>query len=183
MLLVEKIHEDSKIPVRANPTDSGADVFIYDFKKKYELKDDDSEVENTEHMFNQEAKTVEVCATDINEEDDLVLYPFERVMVGTGIKVTTSLGKGYEIQVRPRSGLCLKEALTVLNTPGTVDESYRGEMCVILINLSGVSRIIKKGERVAQIIEAPVMLGEIQVVESLDNTTRGADGFGSTGKL
>lgn len=183
MLLVEKIHEDSKIPVRANPTDSGADVFVYDFKKKYELVDKEVSSENSIYTFNQNAEIVEQCTTDINDEDELVLYPFERVMVGTGIKVTTSLGKGYEIQVRPRSGLCLKEALTVLNTPGTVDESYRGEMCVILINLSGVSRIIKKGERVAQIIEAPVILGEIQVVESLDDTVRGADGFGSTGKV
>ena len=89
---------------------------------------------------------------------------------------------GYEIQVRPRSGLAAKNGVTVLNTPGTIDSDYRGEVKVILINLGNEDFTIKNGERIAQIVVAPVTLGSFQVVDKLDETERGAGGFGSTGK-
>jgi len=107
------------------------------------------------------------------------LSPGGTVLVGTGIKAT--VGPGYEIQVRPRSGLALKHGITVLNTPGTVDEQYRGEICVILINLSRTTQRIQKGDRVAQMVVCPVVLADPVVVPSLPSTPRGAGGFGSTG--
>ena len=127
-------------------------------------------------------KTAGAAGADICAllESDVVLKKGERAMIPTGLFF--EIPAGYEIQVRPRSGLAAKNGVTVLNTPGTIDSDYRGEVKVILINLGSEDFTIKNGERIAQIVVAPVTLGSFQVVDKLDETERGAGGFGSTGK-
>ena len=112
-------------------------------------------------------------------EGDLVLAPGERALVPTGLFL--QIPPGYEAQVRPRSGLALKRGLTVLNAPGTIDADYRGEVGVILVNLSAAEQIIAPGDRVAQLLFAPVTRGELIEVAALEETARGGGGFGSTG--
>lgn len=112
-------------------------------------------------------------------EAALVLPPGERVAVPTGIAL--ALPEGWEGQVRPRSGLALKHGITVLNSPGTIDADYRGEIRVILANLGNVPVTIARGERIAQLVIAPVSRAAWQVVADLPQTHRGAGGFGSTG--
>ena len=112
-------------------------------------------------------------------ENDVNLPAGERVMVPTGIAI--ALPEGYEAQVRPRSGLAAKFGVTLLNTPGTIDADYRGEISVILINHGSEDFIIKDGERVAQMIIAPVSRCQLQLVDNLDETERGSGGFGHTG--
>jgi len=111
--------------------------------------------------------------------EDKILAPGERALIPTGIKI--ALPAGFEAQVRPRSGLALKNGITTLNTPGTIDSDYRGEVGVILINLGQEPVSITRGMRIAQLIVAPVTRLEWQAVEALDATTRGEGGFGSTG--
>ena len=112
-------------------------------------------------------------------ESPIVLKPLERVLVHTGLYV--SLPAGYELQVRPRSGLAIKHGITLLNSPGTVDADYRGELMTILVNLSSEPYEIKPGERIAQYIVAKHERVEWEEVEVLDETERGQGGFGSTG--
>ena len=112
-------------------------------------------------------------------DEDIILKPSETILVKTGIAI--ALEKGYEAQIRPRSGLALKNGITVLNTPGTVDSDYRGEVCVILINLSKQDFTISRGMRIAQMVINKHEHAKIEVVEDLDETARGSGGFGSTG--
>ncbi|WP_375208675.1 dUTP diphosphatase [Hyphomonas jannaschiana] len=112
--------------------------------------------------------------------EPMVLAPGARAMVPTGLSV--AIPQGYEIQVRPRSGLAAKHGLTCLNTPGTIDSDYRGEIKVILVNLGQEAFTIQRGERIAQLVLAPVTRLAWQSVDSLDETERGAGGFGSTGR-
>lgn len=114
-----------------------------------------------------------------NLAEPLVVQPLERVLVPTGLFM--ALPEGFEAQVRPRSGLALKHGLTVLNSPGTIDADYRGEVCVILANLSNVPFTINDGERVAQMVVARHERVEWLPVAELDDTERGAGGFGHTG--
>jgi dUTP pyrophosphatase len=109
----------------------------------------------------------------------LVVEPGDRVLVPTGLYI--EIPPGYEGQVRPRSGLALKRGLTVLNAPGTIDADYRGELGVILVNLSRDVQTIEPGDRIAQLIISPVTRGVLVRVEQLDDTARGQGGFGSTG--
>ena len=111
---------------------------------------------------------------------NITIAPGKTVMIPTGISV--SIPKNYEIQIRPRSGLAIKNGITVLNTPGTVDSDYRGEIKIILINLGKKTFKIKSGDRVAQMVLCPVVRGKFQEVENLPKTVRGKGGFGSTGK-
>lgn len=111
---------------------------------------------------------------------DLVIQPGEVQLVKTGIAI--ALEKGFEAQVRPRSGLALKNGITVLNSPGTVDSDYRGEVCAILINHSKVDFVVKRGMRIAQMVIARHEQAKIEEIADLDETKRGAGGFGSTGK-
>ncbi len=111
--------------------------------------------------------------------EPLTLLPGKRAMVPTGLSI--ALPEGYEAQVRPRSGLAAKNGVTVLNTPGTIDSDYRGEIKVILINLGEKPLEITRGMRIAQMVFAPVTQGVWQVVDCLDETERGTGGFGSTG--
>ena len=113
-------------------------------------------------------------------ESPIVLNPMERALVPTGLFV--ELTEGYEIQVRPRSGLAIKQGITCLNSPGTVDADYRGELKVILINLSTEKQTINSGDRIAQLVFAEVAKAKWKNVQSINETERGAGGFGSTGK-
>ncbi|NCP45720.1 MAG: dUTP diphosphatase [Flavobacteriales bacterium CG18_big_fil_WC_8_21_14_2_50_32_9] len=115
-----------------------------------------------------------------NIETPITLKPLERTLVKTGLFI--ELPVGYEAQVRPRSGLAYKNGITVLNSPGTIDADYRGEVGVILVNLSNESFVIENGERVAQLVIAKHEQAEWVLVEELAETQRGAGGFGSTGK-
>lgn len=114
-----------------------------------------------------------------NLDAPLTLKPLERCLVPTGLYI--ALPAGYEAQIRPRSGLALKYGITVLNSPGTIDADYRGEIKVLLINLSDKTFVINDGERIAQMIIAPYTTAEWYKTKQLNNTTRGAGGFGSTG--
>lgn len=116
----------------------------------------------------------------VPENEPMVIEPGQRVLAPTGL--TIALPAGYEAQIRPRSGLAFKNGVTCLNTPGTVDADYRGEVKVILINLGQEPFVIKRGERIAQMVIAPVTQGEWDVVDTLSETARGAGGFGSTGR-
>ena len=119
-------------------------------------------------------------AEAVPEDEPIVLRPGARAMVPTGLCI--ALPKGFEAQVRPRSGLAAKHGLTCLNSPGTVDSDYRGELKVILINLGEEDFTIRRGERIAQMVIAPVVQAHWDQVSSLDETARGAGGFGSTGR-
>jgi dUTP pyrophosphatase len=109
------------------------------------------------------------------------LAPLERILVPTGLHIALPIN--WEAQVRPRSGLALKQGLTCLNSPGTIDADYRGEIKVILINLSNVLQVIQDGDRIAQIVFQKVEKMEWQLVDSLETTQRGEGGFGHTGKI
>lgn len=113
-------------------------------------------------------------------DQPISLQPLERKIIGTGLKI--ALPEGYEAQVRPRSGLAAKHGITVLNAPGTIDADYRGEIGVILVNLSNKAVEINPGERIAQLVVAQYTQVDWQRVTSLDTTDRGEGGFGSTGK-
>lgn len=115
-----------------------------------------------------------------NLEQPIVLGSLERAIVPTGLYI--ALPAGYEAQVRPRSGLAAKHGITVLNSPGTIDADYRGEVCVILVNLSREPFEIVPGERIAQLVVASFEQVQWEAVEVLDDTARGAGGFGSTGR-
>ena len=114
-----------------------------------------------------------------NLAESVTLQPLQRTLVPTGLFI--ALPAGYEAQVRPRSGLAAKHGVTVLNTPGTIDADYRGEIKVILVNLSDCAFTIEPGERIAQMVFARAEQAQFEEVESLDETQRGAGGFGSTG--
>jgi dUTP pyrophosphatase len=116
---------------------------------------------------------------DIYSIEDLTILAGETALVHTGLKM--AVPEGYEAQVRPKSGLALKHAITVPNTPGTIDSGYRGELCVILINHGCEAFQVKKHSKIAQLVICPVMQAEIVEVDNLDETIRGEGGFGSTG--
>ncbi|MGI5913681.1 MAG: dUTP diphosphatase [Bacteroidales bacterium] len=116
-----------------------------------------------------------------NIDKEIVLEPLKRVLVPTGLFI--QLPEGYEAQIRPRSGLAIKHGVTVLNTPGTIDSDYRGEICVILVNISDETFTVKDGERICQMVIAKHETVDWVVVDSLQETERGAGGFGHTGKM
>ncbi|MDD6778512.1 MAG: dUTP diphosphatase [Bacteroidales bacterium] len=111
--------------------------------------------------------------------EPVTLAPMQRALIPTGLFI--ALPDGYECQIRPRSGLALKHGVTVLNSPGTIDADYRGEVCVILVNLSDTTFVVNNGERICQMVVARHERVEWQVVPALDDTERGAGGFGHTG--
>jgi len=115
-----------------------------------------------------------------NIDAPVVLKPLQRALVGTGLYI--ALPEGFEAQIRPRSGLAIKSGVTVLNSPGTIDADYRGEICAIMINLSDSDFVINDGDRICQMVIARHEKAEWIVVESLELTERGAGGFGHTGK-
>lgn len=115
-----------------------------------------------------------------NIENPILIKPLDRKLIPTGLHI--ALPEGYEAQVRPRSGLALKKGITVLNTPGTIDSDYRGDIGVILVNLSNEDYVVQPGERIAQIIINKYEQADFELVETLDETERGEGGFGHTGK-
>ncbi|MFM5908938.1 MAG: dUTP diphosphatase [Novosphingobium sp.] len=123
--------------------------------------------------------TAGAAGMDVLSAEDVTLAPGARHAVATGLSL--AIPPGYEIQVRPRSGLALKHGITVPNTPGTIDSDYRGELKVILINHGAEAFQIRRGDRVAQLVLAPVVQASWTEVDALDETARGAGGFGSTG--
>lgn len=168
-LKVEKIYDNAPLPFKPKTTtDSGFDVVAHNVKTIYVHFGGNGE----------KALEGEFLEGRFVEDGVFELQSGERALIGTGLKMT--VGPGYEIQVRPRSGLALKKGLTVVNTPGTVDEAFRNEVGVIILNTSRQTQRITLGEPIAQIVPMKVELIEI-VEEKLDNNTqRGMDGFGST---
>ena len=124
--------------------------------------------------------TAGAAGMDVVAAEDLILAPGGRHAVATGFAI--AIPEGYEVQVRPRSGLALKHGITCLNTPGTIDSDYRGEVKVILANLGSDAFPIARGDRIAQLVAAPVQRAVFAEVARLDETVRGAGGFGSTGR-
>ena len=114
-----------------------------------------------------------------NIDADIILQPMQRALIPTGLHI--ALPVGYEAQIRPRSGLALKHGITVLNSPGTVDSDYRGEVMVLLVNLSDTDFVVRDGERIAQMVVARHEQVAFRLVESLDETERGEGGYGHTG--
>jgi dUTP pyrophosphatase len=162
-LKIKKLFPDAKLPVRANPTDSGLDVYAFQFELLY----------TSFPLFKEPF-------SDLKNQTSVMLKSLDRVLINTGLALT--VGPGWEVQVRPRSGNALKRGLTIANTPGTVDASYRGFLGIIIINLDHEPQEINLGEKIAQIVVCPVCLSEVQEVKDLDDTARGAGGFGSTGQ-
>ncbi len=167
-LIVEKIDKNAPLPVRKHPGDSGLDVTFNSLIKVFKHAGGNGETEVSDDK--QLKKLI--------DDKTLELQYLERALIGTGIKAT--VGPGYEIQVRPRSGLALKQGLSVCNTPGTIDAGYRDEICVIIVNLSRKAQRITIGDRIAQLVVSPVILCDV-VEGKLDDVDRGG-GFGSTGK-
>ncbi len=156
-LKVKKLFPDAKLPTRANPTDSGLDVYAFCFEK----------------IFNEKPESVML-------DKSIVLKTNDRVLINAGVALT--VGPGYEVQVRPRSGNALNRGLIVVNSPGTIDESYRGALGVIIANIGHEPQEIKIGEKIAQIVVCSVILSEVQEVKELNETVRGSGGFGHTGQ-
>lgn len=138
-------------------------------------------INKSKHML-PEYSTEHAAGMDIraNLDDDMVLEPGGRALVKTGLYLEIPVG--YEAQIRPRSGLAIKKGITVLNSPGTIDADYRGEVCIILINLSDENFVIKDGERICQMVIARHEKAEWIEVDELVRTERGEGGFGHTGK-
>lgn len=124
--------------------------------------------------------SADAAGMDVVAAESLILAPGQRHAVATGFAI--AIPAGYEVQVRPRSGLALRHGITCLNTPGTIDADYRGEVKIILANLGDEPFEITRGERVAQLVPAPVLRADFDLVEELDPTVRGVGGFGSTGR-
>ncbi len=129
-----------------------------------------------------EYATVDSAGLDIRAflSESVTLKPLERRLIPTGLYL--EIPSGYEVQIRPRSGFAFKQGVTVLNSPGTIDADYRGEIGVLLINLSNENVIIEHGERVAQMVVAPFVQAKLKLTDALSETNRGEGGFGSTGK-
>lgn len=125
-------------------------------------------------------QTTGSAGMDLRCLDDVRLEPMERKLVPTGVRM--AIPPGFEGQVRPRSGLAIKHGLSMVNTPGTIDSDYRGEIGVLMINLGQEAVELKSGERIAQLVICPVVRAELAIVDDLDATERGEGGFGSTGR-
>ena len=141
-------------------------------------------IERLEHnRFLPEYKTEGAAGMDLCAaiSEPITLKPLERTLVPTGLKI--ELEHGYEAQIRPRSGLSIKHGITLINCVGTIDEDYRGEVCVGLVNLSNDTYTIEPDERIAQMVIAKVEQAELKVALALTETSRGAGGFGSTGRV
>ena len=126
--------------------------------------------------------TLQSAGMDIraNLQEPVTLAPLQRALIPTGIYI--ALPEGFECQARPRSGLAVKHGITVLNSPGTIDADYRGELKILLVNLSDTPFVIENGERIAQLLVTPVLAPAFREAEELTGTERGSGGFGSTGK-
>lgn len=131
--------------------------------------------------FLPEYQTYEAAGADVkaNVTEDVTIGPGERMLVPTGLRL--HIPAGYEAEVRPRSGLAYKHGITLLNSPGTIDADYRGELKILIINLGSEPFVITRGQRIAQLVFKPVVQADFLVVDAIANSERGAGGFGSTG--
>lgn len=159
-LKIKKLHPDAIIPTRSNPTDSGLDL--------YSIED--------EFIYHGQQKMI---STGISIQ---LPDPAEMGMYSTELNAGFRQLVVWEAQIRPRSGLAAKHCITIVNSPGTVDNDYRGEIKVILRNEGAEFFHVKKGDRIAQMVITPVVIPEVEEVEELDDTERGEGGFGSTGR-
>jgi len=175
-LYIKKLYNDTTIPTKVNPTDSGFDVYAHNFKKLFYHGGGNGEMELD---LSEDLKHRSWMVNERMEGNTLTLNYLERVLIGVGISAT--IGVGFELQARPRSGMAINKGLTVVNTPGTIDEGYRNEIGIIIINLSRKSQTITLGDKVAQIVPVAVLLPEIEVVDDLAAASRGMAGFGSSG--
>jgi dUTP pyrophosphatase len=138
-------------------------------------------INNSKHGISS-YQTADAAGVDLtaNLDASLVIKPMERLLIGTGMHI--ALPKGFEAQIRPRSGLALKHGITVLNSPGTIDADYRGEIKVLLINLGQENFTVNDGERIAQMVIAKHEIAKFRIVNELKETNRGSGGYGHTGK-
>ena len=158
--------------------ESALDSMMQDFENMKVILEYKKDSNNEDLSYNYPSDS----GFDLRANEEINLAPFGRALVSTGIYF--NIPKNYEIQIRPKSGLAINKGLTVLNTPGTVDEGYTGEIKVIVINMDNVSHTIKKGEKVAQAVLCPVLTGfkvNLTKVASFKNKDRNSNGFGSTG--
>ncbi|MDD3661866.1 MAG: dUTP diphosphatase [Candidatus Dojkabacteria bacterium] len=163
-LKVQRLFPDAQLPKRAHPTDSAVDLYAYRF----------------ETLYREDEPLDSVDGVSLHDLEEIVLKPMDRVLINPGLSAT--VGGGYEIQLRSRSGLALKQGLSIVNGIGTIDEQYRGPLGVILGNYSNSPQTIAKGDRIAQLVVSPVILCDIEELQDLGTSQRGTGGFGSTGK-
>jgi dUTP pyrophosphatase len=159
-LKIKKLHKDAIIPTRSNPTDSGLDLYS---------------IEDIQIQQGQYKMVATGIAIQLPKPLETNVYPYE---LGVNFRQLIT----WEAQIRPKSGLAAKHGITIVNSPGTVDNDYRGEIKIILRNEGSDIFYIKKGERIAQMVICPIVTPEIIEVDELDDTKRGSGGFGSTGK-
>ena len=168
-LKVVKVYKDAKIPCKPKTnTDAGYDIYAYKVTKIFSHSGSNSERCLESEDVNQK----------LSETDTYELQCNERALIDTGIKAT--IGEGWELQVRPRSGNALKKGLTVCNTTGTIDPEYRGTIGVILLNTSRKVQTFKLGDAIAQLVPSKIYDLEVEVIDKLDDTIRNSDGYGST---
>ena len=161
LVIFQNIFLVKKMPIRK--------IYIKNISSKLDFK-----------LPNYESEGAAGMDLSANIDSDIIIKPLERSLIPTGIAI--SLPEDLEAQIRPRSGLAIKHGITLLNSPGTIDSDYRGEIKVILVNLSNDSYRIKPYDRIAQIIISQFVKAEFEITENLDETDRGNSGFGSTGK-
>lgn len=166
-VLFKKLYDDVEVPQYAHPGDSGFDIVVHNFKSLYTAQE-----VNPEGFQNSFA---------VDDKEEIILSPHSRVLIGTGYCIAIK-PEWYELQIRSRSGLALKQGLVVLNSPGTVDNGYRGEIGAILCNTSAFHITVKKGDRVAQGVFTHISAGIFIVSETLPDSSRGAGGYGSSDK-
>ncbi|MDA9640674.1 dUTP diphosphatase [Pelagibacteraceae bacterium] len=161
LVIFQNIFLVKKMPIRK--------IYIKNISSKLDFK-----------LPNYESEGAAGMDLSANIDSDIIIKPLERSLIPTGIAI--SLPEDLEAQIRPRSGLAIKHGITLLNSPGTIDSDYRGEIKVILVNLSNDNYTIKPYDRIAQIIISQFVKAEFEIAENLDETNRGNSGFGSTGK-
>jgi dUTP pyrophosphatase len=161
LVIFQNIFLVKKMPIRK--------IYIKNISSKLDFK-----------LPNYESKGAAGMDLSADIDSDIIIKPLERSLIPTGIAI--SLPEDLEAQIRPRSGLAIKHGITLLNSPGTIDSDYRGEIKVILVNLSNDNYTIKPYDRIAQIIISQFVKAEFEIAENLDETNRGNSGFGSTGK-
>ena len=161
LVIFQNIFLIKKMPIRK--------IYIKNISSKLDFK-----------LPNYESEGAAGMDLSANIDSDIIIKPLERSLIPTGIAI--SLPEDLEAQIRPRSGLAIKHGITLLNSPGTIDSDYRGEIKVILVNLSNDNYTIKPYDRIAQIIISQFVKAEFEIAENLDETNRGNSGFGSTGK-
>jgi dUTP pyrophosphatase len=171
-IIIERINKNAVLPRYQRDGDAGMDFVANNFKQEYYV-DYYLDPETDTHIKYEVSENID------EDIDEYILKPSSRVLIGTGLKM--QMPKNYELQIRPRSGLALSDGITVINSPGTIDSNYRGEIGVILINHGGVPVSIKKGDRVAQGVFSQFI--EVNPIEgAINDSNRGSNGFGSSGK-